>query len=74
MKTLAEVIEACENSIAELCFDCNLGYCDNNDCFIADALHYFKEYRDRKEMMDEFDALPDYFDLLDFWKENHDDA
>lgn len=45
MKTLDEVIDACENSVAWLCFDCTLGYCDNNDCFIADALHYLKAYK-----------------------------
>ena len=45
MKTLHEVIDACEDSVAQLCFDCHIGYCKDSDCFIADALHYLYEYR-----------------------------
>ena len=33
-----------------------------------DALHYLKNWKDYQETME---ALPDYYDLLDFWDKNH---
>lgn len=58
MKTLDEVIEAFE-------------YTYENDpiawTYGVDALHYLKEYQEQR---DQIDALPDYYDLVNFWAES----
>lgn len=55
MKTLDEVIKAFE-------------YTYENDpiawTYGVDALHYLKEYQKQR---DQIDALPDYYDLVNFW-------
>ena len=56
MKTLDEVIEAFDNWMPD-CDSC-VFYCDiygENNCTIADALHYLKEYR--KHLAQESDEL-----------------
>ena len=58
MKTLDEVIKAFE-------------YTYENDpiawTYGVDALHYLKEYQEQR---DQIDALPDYYDLVNFWAES----
>lgn len=70
MKTLDEVITAhefCVNAsiTGAVCEECPAFA--KPDCGIReDALHYLKEYR---EKLDTESALPDYYELVDFWAE-----
>lgn len=67
MKMLDEVID-------DLKMKCKLVICNRpkDDYWVVpietirDALHYLKEYREQKEQID---ALPDYYDLVNFWTE-----
>ena len=58
MRTLDEVIKAFE-------------YTYKNDpiawTYGVDALHYLKEYQEQR---DQIDALPDYYNLVNFWTES----
>lgn len=56
MKTLDEVIHELEGKIA----------CETH-VGLRDALHYLKEYQEQR---DQIDALPDYYDLVNFWTES----
>ena len=66
MKTLDEVIKAYEVCHASVLscdgcpYDNGMRYRDS-DCYIADALHYLKEY---KKYDDTLCALPDYYEWL----------
>lgn len=70
MKTLNEVITAheyCVNSsiTGAVCEECPAFA--KPDCGIReDALHYLREH---KEKLDFESALPDYYELVDFWAE-----
>ena len=51
MKTVDEVIKACDDFLDNgmPCADCHIeSYCDNNDCFMYDALHCLREYQTMK--------------------------
>ena len=70
MKTLDEVIKAhefCVNAsiTGAMCKECPVFA--EPDCGVRDdALHYLKKYR---EKLDTESALPDYYELVDFWTE-----
>lgn len=81
MKSLEELItslEACANS--DSCDGCayynaHKDLTEGMDCdeyalpeMQRDALYYLKKWKD---FQDTFEALPDYYDLLDFWDKNH---
>ena len=82
MKTIEELIaslEACTNHNCENCVyfnahkDLTLGMnCDEYAIpeMQRDALHYLKK---SKDWFDTMEALPDYWELLNYWDKNHDD-
>ena len=48
MKSLDEVIQVMDH-VEFCCTNCKLQFdCDEVECFLEDALHYLKEYRDSK--------------------------
>lgn len=75
MKTLDEVIKAFSEAIKEVgCGDYQFNDaesddipCEMTDCIFTDVLHYLHEYREHR---DQIDALPDYYDLVNFWAES----
>ena len=62
MKTLDEVIKELENRQNFIMY-----YGQDGTEWQSDELYYLKEYRDQKEQID---ALPDYYDLVNFWAES----
>ena len=71
--TIDEVVHALEicDSAIDDCASCAYfsADCENLRPLRADALHYMKEYQ---KLIDFSAALPDYYELLEFWHEHHD--
>ena len=63
MKTLDEVIKELENRQNFIMY-----YGQDGTEWQSDELYYLKEYRNQKEQID---ALPDYYNLVNFWTESH---
>lgn len=52
MKTLDEVITVMDH-VEFCCTSCKLQFdCDEVECFLEDALHYLREYRDKVHSLD----------------------
>lgn len=65
MNTLDEVIKRLEDDIHTADADSQLIMLFDRD--VVDALHYLREYQEQR---DQIDALPDYYDLVNFWVES----